>query len=63
MKYKIVRIFRSGRKYTVRRGLSLEEAQQHCSDPETSSSTATGKTARARTLKRGAWFDAYDQDR
>jgi hypothetical protein len=58
--YKIVRHFQNSyRKYTVRRHLTLEQAQAHCSDPETSSSTAKSKTAKARTRKYGAWFDGY----
>lgn len=60
--YKIIRFYReSYRKRTIKTGLTLEEAQKHCSDPETSSSTATGKVARARTRKFGAWFDGYTE--
>ena len=47
---------------TIKRGLTLEEAQAHCQDPETSSSTATSSTARARTKRLGAWFDGYDEE-
>ncbi len=40
--YTITRLFRDSPNRTiVKRGLTLEEAQAHCSDPETSSSTCT----------------------
>jgi hypothetical protein len=58
-RYKIVRKFLNGRSRTIERGLSLEQAQAHCSNPETSSRTATGKVAKARTRKHGDWFDCY----
>jgi len=62
--YKIVRFFyRSDRRYTVARGLNIREAQAHCSDPETSSSTARNKYARRRTRDRGPWFDAYEKEK
>lgn len=44
---------------TIKTGLTLEEAQEHCADPETSSKTAKGSTARRRTEQCGPWFDAY----
>lgn len=47
--YKIVRgYFRGGRR-TIKRGLTLEEAQAHCRNPETSSRTATSAAAKRRT--------------
>lgn len=59
-RYKIVRFYRDGTpSCTIRRGLTREEAEAHCSDPETSSRTATSSTARARTRKHGAWFDGF----
>ena len=41
--YKIVRQYQSDhtRSRTIKSGLTLEQAQAHCSDPETSSSTCT----------------------
>jgi len=48
---------------TIKRGLTLEEAQAHCSDPETSSSTATSAKAARETAAKGPWFDGYDVDR
>lgn len=59
--YKIVRHYRD--RYpnhrTIDTGLTLKEAQAHCSDPETSSSTAISAAARARTRAMGPWFDGY----
>jgi hypothetical protein len=40
--------------------LSLEEAQEWCKDPETSSKTCTNKEGVERTEKKGPWFDGYD---
>ena len=55
--YRIIRFrFRGGAR-TIRTGLTLSEAQAHCEDPETSSSTASERTKR-RTP--GRWFDGYD---
>jgi len=60
-RYSIVRhYFAAGiMRRTIARGLTLAEAQAHCNDPETSSSTATSSTARARTRRLGPWFDGY----
>ena len=62
--YMIVRFYRDAqiRRRVIATGLTLEAAQEHCNDPETSSSTATGKHARARTRKLGAWFDGYEAE-
>jgi hypothetical protein len=61
--YKIVRYFQSEHKNkrTIRTGLTLAEAQEHCSDPETSSATATKAAGRKRTRLHGAWFDGYTE--
>jgi hypothetical protein len=59
--YKIVRQFFNGTKRTIAEGLTLEEAQAHCKDPETSSRTATSAAAKARTKKHGPWFDGYTE--
>jgi hypothetical protein len=34
--YKIVRMYFKGGRRTIKSGLTLEEAQAHCKDPETS---------------------------
>ena len=61
-KYKIVTMFfdRSRRSRVIKRGLTLEEAQAHCSDPETSSSTCTSSAKKSYTKKVGPWFDGYE---
>lgn len=63
-KYKIVRCyFNAGiRSRVMQTGLSLEQAQAHCNDPETSSRTATSKAARATTRRVGKWFDSYTEE-
>lgn len=60
--YNVVRFYRDAaiRRRVILERVTLTEAQAHCSDPETSSSTATGKVARARTRRVGAWFDGYE---
>lgn len=62
--YKIVRhYFDAGiNKRIMARGLTLEQAQKWCNDPETSSSTATSSAARARTRRVGEWFDGYSAE-
>ena len=49
-KYKIVRMYYDERpSETIKRGLTLEEAQRHCRDPN--------------TREKGVWFDGYDEDK
>jgi hypothetical protein len=62
-RYSIVRFYLNGNKQVVKTGLTLQEAQAHCQSPETSSRTAAGKAARARTKRMGAWFDGYQRER
>tara|TARA_R100000742_G_scaffold2167_1_gene404 strand:- start:271 stop:447 length:177 start_codon:yes stop_codon:yes gene_type:complete len=54
--YKIIRCRFNGKNRTIKRGLTLEEAQEHCRDPETSGSTCSDMK------KRGLWFDAYTEE-
>jgi hypothetical protein len=61
--YKIVRYYQDKPKRTIKSGLTLEQAQAHCNDPETSSITCTSKDGKRRTVLYGAWFDGYDKDR
>lgn len=59
-RYKIVRNYlNTYAKRTIKRGLTLQEAQRHCKDPETSSRTCTSAAGVRRTRKRGPWFDSY----
>ena len=64
MTYKIVRMYFSSdvSNRVVKRGLTLDEAQQHCQDPETSSSTCRKSQNVKRTQERGKWFDGYEKD-
>lgn len=62
--YKIIRFYQryDQPKRVIKRGLTLEEAQAHCRDPETSSSTCTSSEGRRRTEERGPWFDGYNEE-
>jgi hypothetical protein len=64
--YKIIRFFQNGTppRYdtTIAKGLSLEEAREHCSDPESSSRTCSSKASNALTEKYGSWFDGYTME-
>ena len=60
--YKIVRHYFRGGHRTICKGLTLEEAQAHCKNPETSSSTCTSAAACARTRRMGPWFDGYTEE-
>jgi hypothetical protein len=60
--YKVTRKFFRGDDELIADRLSLEEAQEHCQDPETSSKTAKSCQAIMLTLERGPWFDCYDQE-
>jgi hypothetical protein len=59
--YKIIRMYFNEDVKTkiIKRNLSLEEAQAHCSDKETSSSTCTLPKNKKHTQKYGMWFDGY----
>jgi hypothetical protein len=55
--YKIIRHYEDGDRRTTKYELTLAEAQAHCQDPETSSSTCSDLT---RANERdGRWFDGY----
>lgn len=64
-KYKIVRMFQdpNKRSRTIKRGLTLEEAQAHARDPETSSSTCTSARCKRYTRTHGDWFDGYELEK
>jgi hypothetical protein len=65
--YKVVRKFFDrnlrNQNITLRTGLTEAEAQAHCQDPETSSSTCTSAAGRRRTRRLGPWFDLYTAER
>jgi len=62
-KYKIVRIYANDgiSNRTIKSYLTLEQAQEHCRSPETSSRTATSAAAKARTRRLGEWMDTYEE--
>lgn len=41
--------------------MTLEQAQEHCSNPESSSETCTSAEGIERTKQHGPWFDGYDK--
>jgi len=59
-KYRVIRFYFNRPRRTIMSCLTLAEAQAHCSNPETSSSTAKSATAKRRTARLGPWFDGYD---
>jgi|TARA_Y100000310_G_scaffold15713_1_gene15793 hypothetical protein len=59
--YKIVRNYKNRPNQTIKTGLTLEEAQAHCSDPETSSKTGTSLASMRVTARMGPWFDGYEE--
>lgn len=61
MSYKIQRVYfnKPGSKRTLDTGLTLEQAQAHCEDPEMSSSTCKKSHNVRRTRQMGPWFDTY----
>ena len=63
MSYRVVRIYREAgiRRREIKRGLTLKQAQEHCSNPETSSRTCTNAVGKRRTRTIGDWFDAYEE--
>ena len=61
-KYKIIRTYLKGGRRTIATGLTLEEAQAHCRDTETSSSTCKKSHNVRRTRVIGQWFDGYTEE-
>jgi len=59
--YKVVRTYfnrpRVGR--TIIERCTLAEAQEHCENPETSSSTCRSSAKKSITQRNGPWFDCY----
>lgn len=61
--FKVIRYYeRSGKKKTIKRGLSEEEAQAHCRDSESSSRTCKFVAGERRTARLGPWIDRYEVD-
>lgn len=63
-RYKIVRFFQYAfpNRRIIKTGLTLQEAQAHCGDPETSSKTCTSSYRKRYTRDNGPWFDGYRSD-
>lgn len=60
--YKIIRHYLHNRpKRTIETGLTLEQAQAHCNDPESSYATCQKSEGNRRTAKFGPWFDGYEK--
>jgi hypothetical protein len=58
--YRVVRFFAdSDDRDVVATGLTLEQAQAHCSSLESASESATSSAAQERTRQSGPWFDGY----
>lgn len=61
--YRVVRFFADhDDQVVVASGLTLDEAIDHCSDPETSSVTATSAEGLKRTAKCGPWFEGFQEE-
>lgn len=58
--YMIVRkYFENHDDEVIRRGLSLDEAKDHCADDDSSSESCYTTDAIDRTRKMGRWFDCF----
>lgn len=53
MTYKIIRFRFSGENKVIERGLTLEQAQEHCSNEKTHKLDVNGNVI---------WFDGYDEE-
>lgn len=61
--YYIVRMYKDDHpSRIIKEGLTLEEAQEHCRDPETSSRTCKGKAELLHTEQYGMWFEGYEEE-
>jgi hypothetical protein len=62
-RYKIVRFYANQEREELEDffGITLEEAQKHCKDPETSSRTCKDPKNTTRTDNYGPWFDGYEE--
>ena len=62
--YRIVRMYQNPALLSewIDTGLTLEEAEEHCKDPQASSKTAIGPTLTDLTQLFGEWFDGYEEE-
>ncbi len=54
-------IWKPDKKEIIKTELTLEQAQAHCNDPETSSFNCTSDWGKALTEKYGVWMDTYNE--
>lgn len=57
--YQIIRFYQNGNNEIIETLNTLEEAQSHCKDPETSSQTCKLEENIMITRLNGPWFDGY----
>ena len=64
MSYKVVRFYKEEHvaNQTLLTGLTQEQAQAHCKNPETDSATARSTAGVDRTRRLGPWFDGYEEE-
>lgn len=60
--YSITRLYMHGSCCEIKTGLTLEQAQAYCRDPETSSRTCSEAAGIRRTQQFGPWFDSYEKE-
>lgn len=68
--YKIVRFYEEGGYKVIKEGLTLDEAKEHCNDPETSSYTAQAPNGCAEDeelisqwhKEHKHWFDGFEEE-
>ena len=64
--YRVVRMYfnkPTQPKKVLKRGLTLEEAQKHCKNRETSSSTSSHAATRRAHKQGRMWFDGYEEEK
>ena len=63
--YKVIRMFQAPHRDSrvLRANLTLKQAQTHCQNPETSSSTCTTLDNKNYTRRYGPWFDGYEEQK
>ena len=60
--YMIVRYYQNHPSEIVTRHQTLEQAKEHCNDPETNSKTCNSEHGNNRTHRMGPWFDGYTEE-